>query len=164
MSTNILNDTDIHAGWTLTPKPGRQNVIVFNGGSGTSLPFLVETVNISFGRPVSRKYFLNTNNTLYINGFGSGSLGLSGLFGDADNFKAIFGAQKSVTCKTFTATVRVLSLDTCDSNTETFKTLNSFTLEGIIPIGVSIGSSADQSGALYQNGSANFEFTSLKVD
>lgn len=162
MSTPILNSTDVHAGWTLTPKPGRQNVITFNGGQGTSLPFLVEGVNIGFGRPVSRKYFLNTQNALYISGFGSGTLALSGLFGAAQSFKEVFGKQDG--CKVFTATLKVLSLDSCDDSTETFKTINSFTLNGIIPISLSIGANTDQSGVLYQNGSAQFEFTSLSVD
>lgn len=139
----------------------KRNVVTFSSKDGES-KMLIDSAQLQMQRPATVQRFLNADPALIV-GRPSGTLTLSGLFGTADQIKAIIGDPKDP-CKlprTITLQAGVLSVcNTSGTGPTAGGEKETITLYGCVCQGFSVSVQLQQQdGSVLQQGTAVFVVT-----
>ena len=107
MADNIFNGSDSYVGFidTYTGENASLTISKISGGAELKAPFLVSSFAMQFGRSIQTRDFLNVKGKVAVIGSPQGSLTLSGLLGEADDFAEFIGGADTGACDLLTITI-----------------------------------------------------------
>ena len=123
---------------------------------------LCNSAQVEFAREVQQSYFLNVNGIGYILGRGTGTLSLSGMLGNAEDFAKLFGNETKNPCDgIYTVKLDAFGMMPCNSTDSNARCI---IMNGVIPRGFSISTQIqEQTGAMYYTANASFLISGLGV-
>ena len=131
---------------------------------------LVQSASIQFQRNISKTHFINSGAAILV-GRGQGTLQLQGLFGSAADIKALCGSPDKPCSMGQTITLEAGVLRKCDRDGDNkltggaSETLgHKLTLHDCVCTGLSIVTTVQQDGSLYQQASATFLVSDMTAE
>ena len=167
MADFVFNENTFTASYVTKPGAGGYaSILTFShprgGRVGVDRAFLCQSATVNFGRSVQKMFFINVNGVAYTLGRGSGTLSLTGLLGDSEDFGELFGSDVTDPCNgLFTVQLDAFGMQPCNEDRPKGKLY----MTGVVPQSFAItAQTVDGTGALWYTANASFELANLAIE